>query len=125
MLAARTLGGLDIGQAVVCVRGVVLAVEAQEGTDAMLRALRSPAGRPARAPWAPRGVLAKAPKPIQDRRIDLPTIGPQTVLNAAKAGLAGIVGEAGGLLVVDRAGVVAAADDLGLFVVGLPRERPA
>jgi DUF1009 family protein len=66
--------------------------------------------------------LAKAPKPIQDRRVDLPTIGPHTVLNAAKAGLAGIVGEAGGLLVVERAATITAADELGLFILGLPRQ---
>ena len=119
MAAARALGALDIGQAAVAARGVVLAVEAQEGTDAMLRrcaelpaALRGDAGVPV-------GVLAKAPKPIQDRRIDLPTIGEATVLAAARAGLAGIVGEAGAMLVVDRAAVIAAADDLGLFVLGL------
>lgn len=124
MAAARALGGLDIGQAAVAARGVVLAVEAQEGTDAMLRrcaelpaALRGDAA-------APVGVLAKAPKPIQDRRIDLPTIGEATVLAAARAGLAGIVGEAGAMLVVDRAAVIAAADDLGLFVLGLAAPHP-
>ncbi|QUD88524.1 UDP-2,3-diacylglucosamine diphosphatase [Phenylobacterium montanum] len=120
MTAARAIGGLDIGQAAVAARGVVLALEAQEGTDAMLArcaqlpaALRGAAGAPA-------GVLAKAPKPIQDRRIDLPTIGPATVVAAARAGLAGIVGEAGALLVVDRPAVIQTADELGLFVFGLP-----
>jgi DUF1009 family protein len=119
MRAARALGSLDIGQAVVVANGLVLAVEAQEGTDAMLRrcaelpaSLRTSAG-------APTGILAKAVKPIQDRRIDLPTIGPATVMGAARAGLAGIVGEAGSLLVVDRVAVIQTADDLGLFVVGV------
>ena len=122
MAAARAIGGLDIGQAAVAARGVVLALEAQEGTDAMLRrcaelpaALRGAAG-------APVGVLAKAPKPIQDRRIDLPTIGPETLVAAARAGLAGVVGEAGALLIVDRAAVIETADELGLFVLGLPPE---
>jgi DUF1009 family protein len=125
MQAARALGALDIGQAAVSVRGVVLAVEAQEGTDAMLRrcadlpaALRGTADAPA-------GVLAKAPKPIQERRVDLPTIGPDTVMAAAQAGLAGIVGEVGSLLVVDRPAVIAAADELGLFVYGLPPQPPS
>ena len=68
---------------------------------------------------ARRGVLAKAPKPIQERRIDLPVIGPATVERAAAAGLAGVVGEARGILVVDRPGVIAAADRLGLFVLGV------
>ena len=61
----------------------------------------------------------KWPKPIQERRVDLPTLGPATVEGAAAAGLAGIVAEAGGLLVLDRDGVIATADRLGLFVVGL------
>jgi DUF1009 family protein len=120
MRAARALGDLDIGQAAVSARGLILALEAQEGTDAMLRrcAELPPALRG--SPEARVGVLAKSPKPIQDRRIDLPTIGPQTVIAAARAGLAGIVGEAQGLLVVERATVIAAADELGLFVFGLP-----
>jgi hypothetical protein len=66
-------------------------------------------------------VLAKAPKPIQERRIDLPTIGLATVQRVAKAGLAGIVGEAGGLLVLDREAVIEAADELGVFIVGVAR----
>jgi DUF1009 family protein len=66
-----------------------------------------------------RGVLAKAAKPIQEIRVDLPTIGVATVQRAAKAGLAGIVGEAGRLLVVDREATVAMADDLGLFIIGV------
>ena len=122
MRAARALGQLDIGQGAVSARGVILALEAQEGTDAMLsRCAELPLALRG-APEARIGVLAKSPKPIQDRRVDLPTIGPDTVLAAVRAGLAGIVGEAGGLLVVDRAAVIAAADDLGLFIVGLPHE---
>jgi DUF1009 family protein len=119
---ARKIGALDIGQGAVVADGLVLAVEAQEGTDAMLRrcadlpaALRGTSG-------ARVGVLAKAPKPIQERRIDLPVIGPATVELAAAAGLAGIVGEAGGVLVVERVRVVEAADRLGLFVLGLAPE---
>jgi DUF1009 family protein len=120
MRAAKTLGQLDIGQGAIAARGLVLAVEAAEGTDAMLRrcadlppALRGTSD-------APIGVLAKAPKAFQDRRVDLPTIGVETVIAASRAGLAGIVGEAGALLLVDRAGVTKMADELGLFVVGLP-----
>jgi DUF1009 family protein len=119
---ARAVGALDIGQAAVVVDGLVLAVEAQEGTEAMLRrcaelpaALRGSPGH-----W--KGVVAKAPKPIQERRIDLPVIGPETVERAAAAGLAGIAGEAGGVLVVDRARMVEAADRLGLFVIGVAPE---
>jgi DUF1009 family protein len=108
---------------VVC-RGLVLAVEAQEGTDAMLSRV---AGLPLELrgrPEAPCGVLAKAPKPIQETRVDLPTIGPATIRGAARAGLAGVVGEAGRLLVVDRDEVVSLADELGLFVLGVEPATP-
>ncbi len=118
--AARALGALDIGQGVVVAGGLVLAVEAQEGTDAMLRRCAQLPRALRGVGSAPAGVLAKAVKPIQDRRIDLPTIGPQTVMGAAQAGLAGVVGEAGALLVVDRAEVIRTADELGLFVFGVP-----
>jgi hypothetical protein len=70
-------------------------------------------------PEAPRGVLVKLPKPIQDRRVDLPTIGLATIAAARAAGLRGIAGVAGGLLVIDRAAVAEAADAAGLFVHGL------
>jgi hypothetical protein len=105
----------------VVVRGLVLAVEAQEGTDAMLRRCAELPASVRGTPEAPFGVLAKAPKPIQERRIDLPTIGLATVQRVAKAGLAGIVGEAGGLLVLDREAVIEAADELGVFIVGVAR----
>ncbi len=116
---AKAIGSHDIGQAVVVVDGVVLAVEAQEGTDAMLaRCAGLPPALRGR-PDARRGVLVKWPKPIQERRVDLPTIGPATVQAAAAAGLAGVAGEAGGLLVLQREIVIAEADRLGLFIVGL------
>ena len=115
---ARALGSLDVGQGAVVCRGVVLAVEAQEGTDAMLARVAALPREVRGAPDARCGVLAKAVKPIQDQRVDLPTIGVRTIEAAAAAGLAGVVGEAGRLLVVDRASVIAAADRLGLFVHG-------
>jgi DUF1009 family protein len=123
---AREIGRLDIGQGAVVCDGLVLAVEAQEGTDAMLRRVAhdvSPAVRG--QPGAYRGVIAKAPKPIQEARIDMPTMGLATVRGAATAGLAGIVGEAGRLLVLDREAVIALADELGLFIIGIePPEQP-
>jgi DUF1009 family protein len=118
---AEAMGALDIGQAAVVAGGTVLAVEAQEGTDAMLART---AGLPAslRGTAAQRlGVLIKWPKPIQDRRIDLPVVGVKTVEGVAECGLAGIVLQAGAALIIDRAAVIAAADRLGLFVVGLPK----
>ncbi len=117
---ARHIGALDIGQAVVVANGLVLAVEAQEGTDRMLaRTAELPADLRGR-PGARAGVLVKVPKPQQERRIDLPTIGLATLEGAARAGLAGIAIEAGGALVMDRAGLVRAADEAGLFLIALP-----
>ena len=110
---ARHLGLADAGQGVVVQQGVVLAIEAAEGTDAMLARCRD-LGRP-----GPGGVLVKARKPQQDDRLDLPTIGPGTVRAAHAAGLRGIAVEAGAALVVDAETVARRADELGLFVVGL------
>ncbi|MGZ8364306.1 MAG: LpxI family protein [Caulobacteraceae bacterium] len=121
--AARQLGNLDIGQAVVVCGGLVLAVEAQEGTGAMLdRCAHLPEAIRGTVE-ARRGVLVKLAKPSQDLRVDLPTIGLQTVEAASKAGLAGIVGEAGGMLIVGRREVVEAADRHGLFLYGEPSRR--
>lgn len=117
---ARALGSLDVGQGAVACDGLVLAVEAQEGTDAMLRRVAELPESIRGVPGAPRGVLAKAPKPIQDTRVDLPTIGAFTLQRAARAGLAGVAGEAGKVLLMDRDEVIRIADELGLFVVGVP-----
>jgi len=124
MEVARAIGRLDAGQAAVVCRGLVLALEAAEGTDALLaRVAELPEALRGR-PGAPLGVLAKAPKPIQERRVDLPTIGPATVEAVARAGLAGIVGEVGHLLVLDREAVIQLADELGVFIVGLEPPTP-
>jgi DUF1009 family protein len=110
---AKALGAADIGQAVVVQQGLVLGVEAIEGTDALL----DRAGHLRRE--GPGGVLVKITKPQQDRRIDMPTVGPGTVTRAAVCGLRGIAIEAGGTIVLDRAETVAAADALGLFLVAV------
>ena len=113
------LGELDIGQAAAVCDGLVLAVEAAEGTDAMLKRVAELPERLRGTPAKPRGVLVKAPKPIQDGKTDLPVIGVQTVKNAAAAGLSGIAVEAGRALVVDRENVISAADIANIFIVGL------
>lgn len=110
---ARALGALDVGQGAVVQQGLVLAVEAIEGTDAMLARCAGLA-RP-----GPGGVLVKVKKPNQDRRIDLPTMGVTTIEMAAAAGLRGVALEAGGSLLIDREAVADAADRLGLFVIGI------
>ncbi|MEO0702875.1 MAG: UDP-2,3-diacylglucosamine diphosphatase LpxI [Pseudomonadota bacterium] len=109
---ARVMAVADVGQALVVAAGQVLALEAAGGTDWMLRTLGGD-----RRPEGPSGgLLYKAPKEGQDRRVDLPVIGPETIAGAAAAGLSGIVIEAGGVMVLDRDATVRAADDAGLFL---------
>jgi UDP-2,3-diacylglucosamine hydrolase len=115
----HALGPFDIGQAVVVANNQVLAIEAAEGTDntivriAELRRQRRIASPPGT------GVLVKAPKPGQDRRFDLPSIGPRTVENVAKAGLAGIAVAAGSTIIAEAAETIAAADRAGIFIAGV------
>ena len=109
----HALGRLDIGQAVVVQQDYVLGLEAAEGTDVLIErcgALRRD---------GPGGVLVKASKPGQERRVDLPTIGVRTVELAERAGLRGIAVESGGVLVMNATAVTEAADGAGLFVVGV------
>ena len=117
---ATKIGALDIGQGAVVCMGVVLAVEAQEGTDAMLRRIAKLPREIRGAPGARKGVLAKMVKPGQELRVDLPTMGPETVRLAAAAGLAGIVAEAGRCFVMEKERVIELADEAGLFIAGLP-----
>lgn len=113
VVVARALGAADVGQAVVVQQGLVLGVEAVEGTDALLArcaALRRD---------GPGGVLVKLSKPGQESRIDLPAIGVTTVERAAEAGLRGIAVEAGRTIVIDRPAVARTAAGRGIFVVGI------
>ena len=114
------MGPFDMGQAAVVASGHVLAVEAAEGTAAGLSRIaelrrsgriRYPVGT---------GVLVKAPKPGQDRRFDLPSVGPQTVAGVIRAGLAGLAVVAGGTIMAQPEVVAAAADRGKIFVVGIP-----
>lgn len=109
------LGAVDVGQGAVVAQGLCLAVEALPGTDAMLAAVAGiGALRP--DPARGRGVFYKAAKPGQDRRIDLPTLGPDTLRAVAAAGLGGIVFEAGSVICLDLPGMQRLADELGLFL---------
>ncbi len=117
---AGVIGREDIGQACIVCRGLVLAVEAQEGTDAMLARITGLDKAIRGTEVAPAGVLVKRTKAGQDRRVDLPVIGPATIPNVVAAGLAGIGLEAGASLIVDRAATLSAADAAGLFIIGLP-----
>ncbi|MEM6652648.1 MAG: UDP-2,3-diacylglucosamine diphosphatase LpxI [Pseudomonadota bacterium] len=119
---ATEMGRLDVGQGAIVARGLVLCVEAQEGTDEML-------ARCAQLPEAIRGtaaaragVLVKRPKPQQERRIDLPTLGITTLTRAAEAGLAGIGFETDGALMLNPDQMRQRADELGVFLFGFPKD---
>jgi hypothetical protein len=106
------LGPFDVGQGAVVAAGLALAVEAAEGTDRMLERCAGLRGA------ARGGVLVKRPKPGQELRIDLPTIGVETVRRADAARLSGVAFEAGAALLIDREAVVEEANRRGLFLVG-------
>ncbi len=114
--AARSLGRRDQGQAVVIGPDGAICEEGPEGTEALLRDL--PAAFKG-------GVLVKMTKPDQERRVDLPAMGPDTVDQAEKAGLCGLVVEAGGSLLLDRGDMIARADAAGLFLLGAAGDGPA
>jgi UDP-2,3-diacylglucosamine hydrolase len=121
---ARAIGALDIGQAAVVDKGYVLAVEAAEGTDALLERVADLRRKRNRLVGRRRGVLVKRVKPGQDRRVDLPTIGPRTVELAAAANLAGIGVHAGGTILLEREQVFEIANAAGLFIVGVADGEP-
>lgn len=112
LACARDLGARDLGQGAVVHQGRTVIEEDRAGTDAMLIRLAESENRG--------GVLAKALKPNQERRVDIPTLGTRTIVNAARAGLSGVVAEAGNAFLMDREDMIAAADAAGLFVLGVP-----
>jgi hypothetical protein len=112
-------GPFDIGQAIVVADNRVLALEAAEGTDRMLERIATlrrdgRLGLPDKV-----GVLVKAPKAGQDRRLDLPSIGPGTVEGVVRAGLAGLAVVAGAAIVAEPQTVATIADRAGVFVAGV------
>jgi hypothetical protein len=117
----RAIGQFDVGQATIVAGGHVLAVEAAEGTDEMLAQVAE-LRRKGRI-RSSGGVLVKAPKPRQDRRIDLPTIGPKTIEGAGRAGLAGIAVVAGEAIVAQAEQIRQIADQQRIFVIGVRQDR--
>lgn len=109
----HAMSGADVGQAVVVQQGMVLGVEAIEGTDALIDRC---AGLRREGPG---GVLVKLPKRGQERRADLPTIGPETIRRAVAAGLQGVAIAARATIVIRRDEVVRLADEAGLFLVAV------
>jgi UDP-2,3-diacylglucosamine hydrolase len=116
LAVVRALGAVDVGQACVIQQGMVLAVEAAEGTDAMLARCK------ALARDGIGGVLVKLVKPGQERRADLPTIGPETIRGVATAGLRGVAFEGGGTILAEREASIASANTIGLFLIGLDQQ---
>lgn len=123
LVAARAIGALDIGQGAIAIGGRVIALEGIEGTDGLLERTRAMRGH-GRIATAKRGVLVKCAKPGQELRADLPAIGPTTVEGAHAAGLAGIGVEAGRSFILDHGALIARADALGIFVIGLAADKP-
>lgn len=106
--AARQLGRRDRGQAVLIKNGAVRALESAQGTDMMI------------SRYAVQGsVLVKMAKPQQDRALDLPSIGPETVRACIAGGVSGIAIETGSTLMVDKDQIIQLADQNGLFVIGV------
>ena len=122
---ALALGRMDVGQGVVMANGICLGVESIQGTDAMLSFVCQTGERFRLHPEGAKGVLCKVPKPGQDWRVDLPSIGAATMVSAANAGLAGVAVQAGGVLVLGLEETIAKADELGLFLVGVDRDEGA
>ncbi len=116
------MGPFDVGQAAVVADNHVLAVEAAEGTDNVLARIAELRRQGRVTTPAGVGVLVKAPKPGQDRRFDLPSIGPRTIENVAHAGLAGVAVTAGSTIIAEAAEVAAAADREKIFFVGVSEE---
>jgi len=111
---ARELGRLDIGQCVVLREGIVAAVEALEGTDAAIRRGCELGG--------PGCVVVKVLKPGQEERVDLPSVGLDTVRVMAKGGGVCLGVEAGKSLFFDLEDTVAAAERAGIAIVGLGQD---
>ena len=117
--AAREIGRLDLGQAVVVAGRRVVAAEDVGGTDELLARVAAHRAAGRIGDGVGPLVLAKAAKPQQPLYVDLPAIGADTIARAAAAGLSAIAVEAGKTLILERAALAAAADRLGIAVVGL------
>lgn len=105
---------MTLAKAPLLSRGIILGVEGLEGSDQLI--LRS---KDLRLPGAAKGVLVKVIKPGQDTRVDRSVIGPETVKNAHKAGLAGIAAESGHVILLDAEKTIALANEKNIFIVGI------
>lgn len=119
--AALAIGKLDIGQGAIAIGGRVIALEGIEGTEGLLERTGAMRGH-GRIAGKQRGALVKCSKPQQERRADLPAIGPDTMDQLHRAGLAGVAVEAGSCFILDFDQAIARANELGLYVVGIGPE---
>lgn len=113
---AKALGLVDVGQSAIIQNGVTLGVEAIEGTDALITRTQE------YKLDEPGGVLIKILKPNQETRVDRSVIGPQTIRQAAKAGLRGIAAQENAVMLLNKEDAIRLADDLGLFLIGVSVE---
>jgi len=113
---AKAMGSLDVGQACVVQESIILAVEAREGTDAMIERV----GTLKRAGKPP--VFIKVVKPDQDTRVDLPVIGPRTMECVIRNGIKGLAVEAGGTIFLEKEKVLKMADNAKIFVIGVDKD---
>jgi len=114
----KSIGSKDIGQACVVVNGKIIASEDSSGTDKMLRGIISKEIR-----FNNEGVLVKLAKPIQDRRVDLPAIGMQTIKLAKEIGLCGIAIEEKSSFISNKERVIKFANKNNIFIFGLSNEK--
>ena len=105
---ARAIGTQDLGQSVVVLNEQILGVEDEYGTNALITRVAQKGA-----------ILVKSSKPQQDRTLDMPTLGPETIRLCAQMGYAGIAAEAEGVLLVDRDEMIKAANEAQIFLVGV------
>lgn len=109
----KGIASYDVGQALIVQNGLVLGVEAAEGTDGLIKRC----GEIKQEGEGP--VLIKIVKPEQDKRVDLPCIGPDTIITSHKYGIRGIAAEAGNTLILDQVNTIKLADKYKIFVFGI------
>lgn len=110
--AAKLHGKKDLGQAVIARDKIVVGCENKKGTDKLIEKFALDQGNKT-------GILVKVAKPQQDLRLDMPTIGPETVLNIAKNNYSGIAIEAGKVIILHKEKVIDIANQYGIFIVAI------
>ncbi|XP_022778613.1 uncharacterized protein LOC111320188 [Stylophora pistillata] len=113
----NALGNQDVGQSIIVQKGIVLGIEAVEGTNALIDRVQSYVD-----PQLFEAVLVKAAKKAQTRQADLPVVGPDTVDHGVRVGLKGMALEAGSVILIDRESLIRKAEKEGFFIVDMRGE---